>query len=65
MKIVQTQSFRDQRARFALRFTCEDCAMWDPDSDACAHGYPTAEHRLLRYTDPTAPLVFCKDFQLA
>lgn len=65
MRIPQDGRFRDERARFALRFTCEDCAMWDPDRDACAHGYPTADHRLLRYEDAAAAVVFCKDFQLA
>ncbi len=65
MRIRQDARFREQRARFALRFTCEDCAMWDPCRETCAHGYPTGDHRLRRYDDPAAPIVFCKDFQLA
>lgn len=65
MKIAQDLRFRAERARFALRFTCEDCAQWDPDHDACAHGYPTGDHRLPRYADPDAMVIFCKDFQLA
>ena len=38
--------------------------MWDPDRDACAHGYPTGEHRLLRYRDDASEVVFCKDWDL-
>ena len=64
MKIPQTQTFRDQRARYALRFTCEHCALYDPDGDQCAHGFPTTEHRDRYYENPTALIVFCKDFDL-
>jgi hypothetical protein len=51
--------------RHALRFTCEDCALYDPERDLCVHGFPTTEHRLGYYEDPGAPIVFCKDFELA
>lgn len=64
MRIRQDARFREERQRFALRFTCDDCAQWDERRDACAHGYPTSDHRLPRYEDPTAAIVFCKDFQL-
>jgi hypothetical protein len=64
VKIPQDERFRAERARHALRFTCEDCAMWDPDRDACAHGYPTREHRLPRYRDAGTDVVFCKDWDL-
>lgn len=64
MKLPQDQSFRQQRERFALRFTCEHCALFDPEHAACAHGFPTDEHRHAYYEEPAAPLVFCKDFEL-
>ena len=64
MKIAQDQTFRDERERFALRFTCEDCALWDPANDRCAHGFPTREHRRTRYDDAHADVVFCKEFEL-
>ncbi len=65
MRIAQDARFARERARHALRFTCEDCAMFDPESSACAHGYPTAEHRAARYEDERAVLVFCKEWEAA
>ena len=64
MKIPAQPCFREQRARFALRFTCEHCALWDEQRDLCAHGFPTAEHRDRHYEQPDAEIVFCKDFEL-
>lgn len=64
MKLVQDQGFRVQRAHFALRFTCEHCALFDPELETCSHGFPTDEHRLAFYEAHDAPLVFCKDFEL-
>lgn len=65
MRIPQDERFREERAAHALRFTCEDCAMFDPRHEQCAHGYPIEEHRLARYEAPSAELVFCKDFDAA
>lgn len=64
MKLPQDAVFRQQRERYALRFTCEHCALFDPEREACAHGFPTEEHRLAYYARADAPLVFCKDFEL-
>jgi hypothetical protein len=64
MKLPQDERFRQERARFNLRFTCEDCAHFDPERGRCTHGYPTGGHRLARYDDPSAALLFCKDFTL-
>jgi len=64
MKIEQDERFREQREQFRLRFTCEDCVLFDDVAQSCAHGYPTAEHREARYRDPNAPIVFCKHFEL-
>lgn len=64
MKLPQDATFRTQRDRHALRFTCEHCALFDDVRERCAHGFPTDEHRALRYADPEAHVVFCKDFEL-
>ena len=64
MRLPQTPDFAAQRARFALRFTCEDCGHFDPERERCAHGFPTREHRAAHYASADAPLVFCKDFDL-
>jgi hypothetical protein len=64
MIVPQDAIFRDERERYRLRFTCEDCALFDDRDRSCAHGYPTADHRTVRYLDPEAPIIFCKDFDL-
>lgn len=64
MKIPQDARFRQERERFALRFTCEHCALFDEQRERCAHGYPVTEHRAARYTDEAALVVFCKHFEL-
>lgn len=68
MKLPVDPVYREERARFALKLHCEDCALWDDARDACAHGYPTVEHRAAP-ADPQSdvadpPIVFCKDFEL-
>ena len=71
VKLLCTWDFADESARFALRFTCEDCAYHDPGRDHCAHewpgGDPGGSHRsALWRTDATPPrhIVFCKEFEL-
>jgi hypothetical protein len=61
LKLESDARFEAEEREFALRRTCEDCALWDDAADACAHGYPTEEHRRSR----TSLVVFCKDFELA
>lgn len=64
MKLPQDATFRAERNRYALRFTCEDCALFDDVRERCAHGFPTDEHRAARYVDSASAVVFCKDFEL-
>jgi len=64
VKVPQDERFRIERARFHLRFVCEECALFDPETAACAHGFPTDEHRKDRLADPDALIVFCKEFDL-
>jgi hypothetical protein len=52
---------RDEAARFALRFACEDCAHFDAERAACAHGYPPGPRRPALASDE---VVFCKEFEL-
>ena len=60
MKLPLAERFRDEAARFVLRWTCDHCAYFDPDRAACAHGYPTDEHR----REDADPVVFCKEHEL-
>jgi hypothetical protein len=64
LRLPHDPRFHEQRERFALRFTCEHCALFDAERERCAHGFPTDEHRLAFYAQPGAPIVICKDFQL-
>ena len=58
-----TLQLLEEIARFELRFTCEDCAQFELESEACSLGYPNVDHRARR---PTADhIVFCKEFDLA
>lgn len=65
MIIEQDERFRREREKYRLRFNCEDCALFDPRTERCAHGYPVHKHRAARYEDPDANLLFCKEFDLA
>jgi hypothetical protein len=64
VKLPASRAFAEQRALHVLRFTCEHCTYFASESELCTHGYPNAQHRLSRYEDPTAELIFCKDFEL-
>ena len=63
MKSIVTPRLLEEIERFKLRFCCEDCAQFDPASEACSLGYPNVEHRARRPT--TEHIVFCKEFDLA
>jgi hypothetical protein len=63
VKIALDVCAREEIDRVKLRFACEDCAMFDPEREKCAHGYPTHEHRAAHID--RGELVFCKDWDLA
>jgi len=65
MRIPQDERFREERVKYRLRFCCEHCGLYDEEGNRCIHGFPTVEHRELRYLDPEARLVYCKEFDLA
>jgi hypothetical protein len=64
MRTLVDDKLRAEVAEFRLRFTCEDCAHFDPERGACAHGYPSAAHRALDLAEQKT-LEFCKEFELA
>lgn len=64
MKQVASPAFYEESARYALRFTCEDCTYFDVDAQRCTHGYPNEEHRQARYAQRSGTLMFCKEFEL-
>lgn len=52
-----------QARRYALRYGCESCAHYEPESQVCTGGYPNAAHRE-RDLDEGGTLLFCKLFEL-
>jgi hypothetical protein len=66
MRVLKDDRFDPQRVALPLRHCCEDCAYFDDAAAACAHEWPTDEHRLADYEDPSRlPAVnFCKEFEL-
>lgn len=66
MKIPASPRFEEERRRFAFEFTCEACAHFSPATEACAHGFPTDDHREARYDGSAdTPIIFCKEWDLA
>ncbi len=55
--------FRAQREALDLRMSCEDCALFDDERGACAHGYPTEPHRRPASWEAATAIQFCKDFE--
>lgn len=65
MRLELSPEFKEESARYNLRFCCEDCGNWDELEACCAHGWPSEEHRARYYDDPGCrALVFCKEFEL-
>ena len=62
MELPRDAVFESEAQRYALRFRCEDCGLFDA-LRGCAHGYPTDRHR--ESTADPRWLVFCKDFEAA
>jgi len=56
------ERLRDEAARFAFRFACDDCAHFEAAADRCSLGYPAAPRRdgLDR-----RHIELCKSFELA
>ena len=55
---------REEAARHRLAFSCDRCAQYDPERDACAFGFPVEPHRSGDLTGRDE-LLFCKAFELA
>lgn len=57
--------FREQRARFRLACTCEECLHFCAEREACAVRYPTEPHRKahLEALSDGDRLFFCKMFE--
>jgi hypothetical protein len=58
------ERLRHEALRFELRFGCESCAHFAPETRACGNGYPTAPHLGVDLSSVHS-LEFCKEFEVA
>jgi hypothetical protein len=61
VKTVVDERFREESARFRLRFACDDCAHFDAGGSRCSMEFP-AEPRRDALDQPFVEL--CKSFEL-
>ena len=62
MKTRADARLRDEVARFALRFACDDCVHFDREGERCLHGYPAEpRHDAIATRDE---IELCKEFEL-
>lgn len=64
MLSVVDEELVEQARRFALCFTCETCAHFEPEAQRCGNGYPTEPHRAIAL-ERVNELSFCKEYELA
>jgi len=65
MWIPWTPTVAEERERYDLRHTCEECAHFDAQSERCRSGWPTEPYRRAFYENNPPGLVMCKEFELA
>ena len=66
MRLPTDELFVLQRTTLPLRHCCEDCGLFDAQTELCAHEWPTTEHRCVDYEGPhpLSTVNFCKEFEL-
>ncbi len=58
------ERLRQEARSYRLRFTCESCAWFDAEGEACSHAYPNEDHKAVDL-DVAEQVAFCKEFELA
>lgn len=68
MRTPFSTTLAQERQRFHLVHTCEDCGLFDPAAARCRHEWPTEAHRQAAFDAVAAAgsgeVVFCKEFEL-
>jgi hypothetical protein len=64
VRLPWTTEFDAERESYALRFSCEDCAHFDPRTERCRHEWPNESHRREAPRAVERVLDFCKEFEL-
>ena len=62
LTVVDAQLERQVQV-YCLRYTCEHCAHFAPESRGCAEGFPNEPH-VDRPLGGVATISFCKSFEL-
>ncbi len=57
------RQLRDDIEAYGLKYACEDCSHFDPQSSLCSLGFVANPHRA-RAIEPGDTIVFCKTFEL-
>jgi hypothetical protein len=56
---------REEAARYAFRFACEDCIHFNPQRERCSLAFPPSPRRgVLDLAVPADGLELCKSFEL-
>jgi len=55
--------FVEEVRKYRLRFSCPDCAHFQPETRTCSNGYPVEPH-LITDLAPGSVVIFCKSFEL-
>lgn len=58
------ERLRAEAEQYRLRFGCESCAHFAPESRSCSNGFPTAPHLQIDL-GRVESLEFCKAFELS
>jgi hypothetical protein len=58
------ERFRNEAERFDLRFGCQSCVHFAPETKRCGNGYPTTPHLCIDLARVDS-LEFCKEFEVA
>ena len=62
MRTLVDARLREEAARFAFRFACDECVHFDPPAQRCSLAYPAAPRRSALQD---LHLELCKEFELA
>ena len=65
MKTRVDDRLREEAARFAFRFACDDCVHFDEGRVRCSLGYPPYPRRAALEVLHGTHLELCKSFELA
>jgi hypothetical protein len=69
MKTAIDERLTNEATSFGFRFACEDCVHFAVERErTCGNGWPVRLHRSAldrEGIEPSPPLAFCKEFELA